>query len=169
MSKKIVIVGGGVAGLTAGIYAQKNGFESMIVEKNHFAGGNLTGWKRKNCYIDNCVHWLCGSKNGNYLNKLWKEIGAFDNLQLHQSEDFLVSEYNFQTVSLNKDVDKTREKMLEVSPDDEKQIEKFIKSTKLITELANKKLFGQLKNYITLFAMYQNKTIKEVASEFKHP
>lgn len=30
--KKIVIIGGGIAGLSAGIFAQKNGFDSIIVE-----------------------------------------------------------------------------------------------------------------------------------------
>jgi len=33
--KKIVIIGGGVAGLSAGIFAQKNGFESTILEKHY--------------------------------------------------------------------------------------------------------------------------------------
>ena len=30
MSQKVVIIGGGIAGLSAGIYAQKAGFESVI-------------------------------------------------------------------------------------------------------------------------------------------
>lgn len=37
--KKTVIVGGGIAGLTAGVYAQLNGFKSEIYEKNPVAGG----------------------------------------------------------------------------------------------------------------------------------
>ena len=32
---KIVIIGGGIAGITAGIFAQKNGFDSIILEKHH--------------------------------------------------------------------------------------------------------------------------------------
>jgi thioredoxin reductase len=31
MAKKIVIIGGGVAGLSAGIYARLNGFDTEIV------------------------------------------------------------------------------------------------------------------------------------------
>jgi phytoene desaturase len=30
---KVVIIGGGIAGLSAGIFAQKNGFQSVILEK----------------------------------------------------------------------------------------------------------------------------------------
>ncbi len=40
---KIIIIGGGIAGLTAGIFAQKNGFDSVILEKNHTPGGECTG------------------------------------------------------------------------------------------------------------------------------
>ena len=56
--KKIIIIGGGIAGLTAGIYAQKHGFISEIYEKNPIAGGLCMSWKRKGFLIDGCIHWL---------------------------------------------------------------------------------------------------------------
>jgi formate--tetrahydrofolate ligase len=37
--KKIVIIGGGIAGLCAGIYGQKAGYQCEIYEKNAAAGG----------------------------------------------------------------------------------------------------------------------------------
>ena len=53
---KIIIVGGGVSGLSAGIYAQLNGHTAVICEKHTKAGGNLTGWQREGYKIDNCIH-----------------------------------------------------------------------------------------------------------------
>lgn len=35
MNKKIVIVGGAISGLTAGVYALKSGFDAEIYEKNN--------------------------------------------------------------------------------------------------------------------------------------
>jgi thioredoxin reductase len=32
LDKKIIIIGGGMAGLSAGIYARMNGFEAEIIE-----------------------------------------------------------------------------------------------------------------------------------------
>ena len=169
MNKKIIIIGAGVSGLSAGIFARKNGFETLIIEKNHFAGGNLTGWKRKDCYIDNCIHWLCGSKKGNNLNKLWNELGAFKNINFHQSEDFIVSEFNNEKISLNKNINVTEENMLKLSPTDKKEIKKFITAVKLISNLENKSNFKKFIIFSKLFSKYKRKTIKEVVKDIKHP
>ena len=60
--KKVIIIGGGISGLTAGIGLQKSGFETHIYEKNPIGGGELTGWNREGFYIDNCIDWLTNSK-----------------------------------------------------------------------------------------------------------
>jgi phytoene desaturase len=70
--KKIVIIGGGIAGLSAGIFAQKNGFESTILEKHHTTGGECTGWDRRGYHIDGCIHWLVGTKEGTPIRELRK-------------------------------------------------------------------------------------------------
>ena len=41
--KKIIIVGGGIAGLAAGIYGLKAGMAAEIYEKNPVAGGSCSG------------------------------------------------------------------------------------------------------------------------------
>ena len=63
--KKVAIIGGGVAGLSAGIYGQMKGYQCTVIEKNHIAGGNLTGWERRGYRIDNCMHWLTGTTLAN--------------------------------------------------------------------------------------------------------
>lgn len=47
MEKKIVIIGGGIAGLSAGIYSAMNGFDTQIIEMHTIAGGQCTAWERK--------------------------------------------------------------------------------------------------------------------------
>lgn len=74
--KKIVIIGGGISGLSAGIYGQKAGFQSEIYEKNAVAGGQCMGWNRKVYHIDNCIHWLTGTKKGTGLRRVWEDLGA---------------------------------------------------------------------------------------------
>ncbi len=54
--KKALIVGGGAAGLSAGIYAAKNGLHATIAERLPTAGGCLSAWDRSGYHIDNCVN-----------------------------------------------------------------------------------------------------------------
>ena len=51
--KRIVVIGGGVSGMSAGIYARINGFDTVICEKHSTVGGNLCGWTRDGYHIDN--------------------------------------------------------------------------------------------------------------------
>lgn len=87
--KKVVIIGGGIAGMTAGVLLQKAGFKTEIYEKNALPGGQCTGWKREGYFIDNCIHWLTGTRPGSALHELWKEIGALgDDVELYEKEMF---------------------------------------------------------------------------------
>ena len=43
----IIIIGGGFAGLSAGIYGQMNGYKTTIYEMHNKPGGLCTSWKRK--------------------------------------------------------------------------------------------------------------------------
>ena len=62
--KRIVIIGGGIAGFCVGIHAWRNGFGALIVEKHDIAGGLATAWTRHGYTFENCIHWFVGSKPG---------------------------------------------------------------------------------------------------------
>ena len=125
--KKAVIIGGGIAGMTAGIYLQKEGYQTEIFEKNAVAGGQCTGWKREGFWIDNCIHWLTGTKEGSGLHELWKEIGALGNeIEVYEKPMFFSSKLNGQTLTFWRDKERTRLEMLALSPEDEEEINKLI-------------------------------------------
>lgn len=124
--KKIVIVGGGVSGLTAGIYARKKGYETLILEKHYVAGGQLTGWQRKGHHIDNCIHWLTGTNPNTADYKLWREIGMLENDEIYQSESLFTYVKDGVSLSLYKDLNRLQKEMLALSPADEKRIKDFI-------------------------------------------
>lgn len=130
---KILIIGGGVAGLSAGIYAQMNGHHAIICEKHAVAGGNLTGWNRGEYHIDNCIHWLTGTNPATREYRIWKDLGALgDGIDLHRTEILYTCERDGQTVSLYRDLDKTEREMLALSPRDERVIRSFFKTVRAI-------------------------------------
>ncbi|MFA6940601.1 MAG: FAD-dependent oxidoreductase, partial [Clostridiaceae bacterium] len=117
MMKKILIIGGGISGISAGIYAQKAGFESVIYEKNKVAGGQCMGWNRRGHHIDNCMHWLTGTKEGTGLRKLWEDLGALgDKVNFVKTEKFYSSELDGKQVTLWRDLLRTEKELLEISP-----------------------------------------------------
>ena len=132
--KKIIIIGGGISGLTAGIYAQKHGFISEIYEKNPIAGGLCMSWKRQGLLIDGCIHWLTGTKEGTQLNEMWKDVDAFDQDEIIHPDNFGTIEHNGQTLTLWTDLNKLENELLEISPVDAKEIKKLIK---LILKIQN--------------------------------
>lgn len=121
--KKVVIIGAGISGLTAGIYLQKAGITTEIYEKNQVPGGQCTGWKREGYFIDNCIHWLTGTKEGSGLNELWKEVGALgQDVELYHKEKFYTSELNGETITFWRDKERTRQELLSLSPEDQDEI-----------------------------------------------
>lgn len=124
---KVIIIGGGVAGLSAGIHAQRAGFDTIIYEKNSVAGGSLSGWYRNGYAIDNCLHWLTGTKEGTAAYKMWEELGVINSeTEFFQREYFWRAEYEEKVITLYPDSEKTRQEMLALSPEDAGEINAFI-------------------------------------------
>ena len=86
--KKVIVIGGGLAGLTAASYLAKNNYDVTSYEKNNNLGGFVTYWTRKNQLIDGCIHWLLGTSPKGDVNKIYQEMHAFDNDEVIQLESF---------------------------------------------------------------------------------
>ncbi len=133
--KKIVIIGGGVAGLSAGIFGQRAGFDTVIYEKNDIAGGSCSGWYRDGYAIDNCLHWLTGTQKGTLTYDLWHELGVLnDDTRLVKRDYFWASEYYGEVVHLWPDPERTREEMLRIAPKDADEINAFIDFSKIAND-----------------------------------
>ena len=185
MSKKVVIIGGGIAGLSAGIYARLNGFTTEILEMHSVTGGQCTAWERKGYRFDYCLRWLVGTRTGPF-HEIWRETNAINdqvrivNPEIHTkmfSEDG--DEFNLLT-----DLKKWEEYLLQIAPEDEKSIRKmcndmrksshicpFTDAPKLRKLKDNiKQLFRNLP-IIILYMRFGRKTCKEYFEKlnFKNP
>jgi len=116
--KKVLIIGGGIAGLCAGVYLRRSGFDVEILEKHSIAGGLATAWKRQGFTFENCVHWLVGSKPAGDLNAMWREVFDIDKLSFHEDEAFQRVEADGKILIIYKDVDCLERELLEKAPQD---------------------------------------------------
>ncbi|MDF2568287.1 MAG: amine oxidase [Oscillospiraceae bacterium] len=185
--KKVIIVGAGISGLTAGIYALQSGFDVTIYESHTIPGGASTSWRRKGYLFEGGMHWLTGSSPKTPLNKLWREVGALDDgVHVYNRDPFFEFEYNGQTVGIYRDLDKLRQHFLEISPEDEKEIINLCKDIKKFTKIdmpildirgvrvkkmssvSLSALFGMLPA-LSRLSFYRNQTAKEFSQRFKSP
>lgn len=121
--KSIIIIGGGVAGLAAGCYAQMNGYAAQIFELHTLPGGLCTSWSRKGYTFDGCIHWLVGSGDGQMMNSVWKELGALKNTDVVNHDEFArFRDSDGREMILYTDVNRLEKHLLALSPVDEKLI-----------------------------------------------
>jgi phytoene dehydrogenase-like protein len=134
-NQSIIIIGAGFAGLSAGIYAQMNGYQSQIFEMHNHPGGLCTAWKRKEYTIDGCVHWLVGTSPQSDMYHYWEEVGVMPGRKIVNPEEFMRYETSDgRTLILYNDVDRLEKHLLEFSPQDAKPIQQFIQGIRLCME-----------------------------------
>lgn len=92
MKDEILIIGGGIAGISAAIHALESGFKPTILEKNKYLGGRVRSFWAKDIQqeLDNGQHLLSTAyKETIYL---LKKINSFDKMAFQQK---------FETIFLN--------------------------------------------------------------------
>lgn len=135
--KKVVVIGGGIAGLSAGVYALQCGFDVTILESHAIAGGNCTSWKRKDYLFEGGMHWLTGSSPKEPINKIWRNLGALnDHVETHCPEPFAEYDHNGTPIRLYRDVDLLEKHWLALSPQDEKPIRLLCKQIRCVRNLS---------------------------------
>jgi phytoene dehydrogenase-like protein len=129
VEKSIIIIGAGLAGLSAGCYGQMNGYRTLIFEMHDRAGGVCTGWQRKGYTIDSAMHWLAGTKPETSFYKFWEELGAAQQWQVFDHDQFnLIEDESGRVFALYSDTDRLEQQMMEFAPEDEAIIREFTKA-----------------------------------------
>jgi phytoene dehydrogenase-like protein len=177
-NKRVLIIGGGIAGLCTGIYLQKSGFETEIFEMHAIAGGLATGWKRNGFIFENCIHWLVGSKNGEDLNARWKEVFDIEKLKFYDDPVYQVIEKGHSQLVIYRNVDRMEHELLATAPEDAAEIAKFAGFVRKLSSLrlfAGESIFARAISYLKAapalksLDKYSKITMADYAGRFKNP
>lgn len=123
---KIGVIGGGIAGLSAGIYARLQGFEVDVFEKNAVPGGVCASWNRNGYQVNSSVHWVLGSAPGSDMHKLWQELGVAQALSFVNHPCFAVYEgLHEHAVHLYANAEMLRAELKRISPQDQEPIDEL--------------------------------------------
>jgi phytoene dehydrogenase-like protein len=121
--KQIAIIGGGVAGLCAAIYAQRCGYQAEVFEMHDRAGGLATNWRRGDYTFETCLHWLLGSSPGSSMYNEWQEVFDIGKLTFINPPEYVRLENDAgQTLTIYSEPGRLEAELLARAPEDAEQI-----------------------------------------------
>jgi len=179
MRKSIIIIGAGISGLSAGCYAQMNGYQTQIFEMHDKPGGVCTSWKRKGYTFDGCIHWLSGSALGTTMHTIWEELGAI------QSREIIYHEVLKQVIDgdnnlfVYTDINRFQNHLKQLSPADARLIDEFARAVRRFIrfdppfdkpfEWMGIRDYIKMLPYLRDYRRYRKISVLEFSKKFKDP
>ena len=71
-----VVIGSGIAGLTAAAILPKAGLDIVVFEAQPRPGGYLSGFERKDFIFDTAIQWLNQCQPGGFVYRLFDYLGG---------------------------------------------------------------------------------------------
>jgi phytoene dehydrogenase-like protein len=134
MEKSIIIIGGGLTGLSAGCYGQMNGYKTTIFEMHDKAGGVCTAWERKGYTIDGAMNWLVGTRPGSQFYNFWEELGAAKEWKIYNHDRYKIDEdQEGKAFTIYCDADRFEQYLLELAPEDSELIKEFTQAIRIFS------------------------------------
>jgi phytoene dehydrogenase-like protein len=129
--ESIAIIGAGIAGLSAGVYARRNGYDVTIYESHFLPGGMCTAWRRKGYTFEGCLHYvqLVGASPPHTYYGLWTELGVVPKTQVIRHDVFhTFRDASGRTLDLYSDAHKLETELISLSPSDALEINSLCKA-----------------------------------------
>jgi len=140
-NKSIIIIGAGMGGLAAGVYARMNGYRTRIFEMHTGPGGQCTAWKRGGYTFDVCIHHLMGCSPFSKINLLWQELGAMPRELIYTKECVSVASPEGKLFNDYYDLELLERHLKELAPGDARVIEEYVRA---ISAFSKSDIWGEM-------------------------
>ncbi|MBM2831143.1 MAG: amine oxidase [Dehalococcoidia bacterium] len=182
--KSIIIIGAGIAGLSAGCYGRMNGYRTHIFEMHHRPGGLCTSWQNRGYTIDGCLHWLVGSSPASNFYRIWQELGAVQGRRMIYHEEFMrIEGRDGKSFIFYTDLDRLEQHMKDLAPGDRDVIEDFSRGLRIFAKydmpidkppelyslLDLLKLLSTRLPLMRAFMKWKNVSLADFAARFRDP
>ena len=127
MKYNTIVIGGGLAGLTAGAALSKFGKKVLLLEQHHKPGGCATTFKRGDYIIEVGLHEMSGlAKNGSLMN-LFKMLEIDQHVEFEKVPEFYAVLSEEEDFVFPQGFEAATRALLDRYPEDTKGIKKFMK------------------------------------------
>jgi phytoene dehydrogenase-like protein len=176
---KVVVIGGGIAGLCTAVYALRCGYEVELIEMHERLGGLATSWQRNGYTFETCLHWLLGSNPERCMHAHWREIFDIDSLRFVNPDEYLRLETETgERVVIYSNPDRLEAELLRASPEDAQESRRFIAAVREFRDMEIPERPENLKDWLGLIAALPHLpavrhwaaiSLKAYGQKFKHP
>ncbi len=146
----VIIIGGGISGLTSSALLSKAGFSCCVFEKNDKLGGYLAGFDRKGFKFDTAVHWLNDCRSEGFVSRILKIVDK-DIPEAEKQEEIRRYLNEKSDFLLTNNPDNLKKSLIKKFPEEEKGISKFFRDAHRISVSFN--------NYVNLGRSLETRSI----------
>jgi len=133
---RIVIIGAGTAGLSAGIFACLNGFDPLILEMHNLPGGLCTAWRRRGYTFDGAIRYITSTYEDGTPHQLWWELGILQDAAFHYYDEFSCIEgHDGRQLHFYTNTDQLEAHLLKLAPGDADLIHEFSDGIRSFTRM----------------------------------
>jgi phytoene desaturase len=132
VGRSVIVIGAGLAGLSAGCYSQMNGYRTRILEHHSVPGGVAACWKRGGYLIDGGIHFVMNCKPGSEVYEMYRELGT---AQANRFVDMTTygcfqDEASGRSVVVTADLHRLEDDLKALSPTDAPLVEELVASAR---------------------------------------
>lgn len=130
--KEVIIIGAGLAGLSAGVFAQMNGYRSRILEHGAQPGGVAAWWKRGAYTFDGGIHFAMGHTPGTGYYQLCEQLGILPAVKLVGIETYgrFLHQPSGWSVTVTRDLDRLAADLKARSPADGRLVDEIVSAAR---------------------------------------
>lgn len=127
MKYNTIILGGGLAGLTAGATLSKFGKKVLLLEQHHKPGGCATTFKRGDFIVEVGLHEMSGLTENGPISRIFKMLEVDKHVQFEKVPEFYGVVSNTEDFMMPHGYNAALKAFIDKYPEDEKGIKRFMR------------------------------------------
>lgn len=136
----IVIIGGGLGGLTAGAKLARSGKKVLLLEQHDRVGGCATTFKRKDFTLEVGLHEMDGVHPRDMKSRIFRDLDITNRITLIQVPEFYRFVNGRQDVVVSHDPEEMKERLTRIFPDDQNGITAYFDQVMNIRQIMKQNL-----------------------------